>query len=106
MEGAGGAYPIRAQPAHRVLRSPILLTDKKERIFSVLIGRPADALDWGAVVDQMTSEFIRESSNPALWDHQRGKYAVINTGVSYGGGQRVSTLCFFLGEGGLRCSCL
>ncbi|KAJ6529047.1 hypothetical protein DFH09DRAFT_935060 [Mycena vulgaris] len=77
------------------LSSPKLIVDAHGRIIVILLGRPEDP-DWDDVVRDAikamnrarraglaSGAFRRKDTN-----HRRGHYAVLSTGVSFGGGQK------------------
>jgi hypothetical protein len=74
-----------------------LILDKEERIIAVLVGQPDDP-KWGDVAASATEvmqevEQLGKSSDlftEKALSHRRGEYLAISTGVSFGGGQKVS----------------
>lgn len=67
----------------------MLLADPNDRVFGVLAGRP-NAEDWDGVISEMSEAMVAASKSPGVPAHNRGNYAAINAGLSFGGGQRVS----------------
>lgn len=73
-------------------RTPVLLGDEQDRVFVVLAGAPATP-DWPDVIEEMSSAFHGISAqSDGSPEHQRGSFSAINTGVSFGLGQKVRSL--------------
>ncbi|KAF7972007.1 hypothetical protein HWV62_19295 [Athelia sp. TMB] len=75
-------------------KTPIPILDRKGRIFGVCAGSPSDA-GWGAV-HQEAAELIRAASRECRFPkgcnaHRRGDFPALAKGVSFGGGQKVSS---------------
>ncbi|KAJ7431724.1 hypothetical protein FB451DRAFT_1381385 [Mycena latifolia] len=76
-------------------RSPKLILDVHGRIIAILLGRPEDP-DWDSVVRDaakaMHRAYRRGHASGAFRakdsKHRRGKYTVLTSGVSFGGGQK------------------
>ena len=66
------------------------------QVIAILAGRPGDESEasWKELHDEafhMMEEARTQASFPAKQtSHRRGQYAVLSTGASFGGGQRVS----------------
>lgn len=85
-----------------------VILDDQNRIIAVLVGRPkekkgrVDRHRWDAVIQRVADLFERARANaarsftPAKTCHRRGNFAVLNTGISYGGGQQVGDLIFVI----------
>jgi hypothetical protein len=78
-------------------RDPKLILDNHGRIIAILIGTPEDP-DWDAVIADAVRELRRARRRcirRGVWRtsrplHRRGRYIPLSTGVSLGGGQKVS----------------
>ncbi|KAJ6524637.1 hypothetical protein DFH09DRAFT_1286332 [Mycena vulgaris] len=76
-------------------RSPKLILDAHGRIIAILLGRPEDP-DWDDVVRDAIKAmnrarragFASGAFRARDTKHRRGSYAVLSTGVSFGGGQK------------------
>lgn len=74
----------------------IFIVDAKDRISTILVGRPNDP-EWPEVCDDATRilDEVREAgiaSNSFLdkyLSHRRGDFVAVPVGVSFGGGQKV-----------------
>ena len=75
--------------------------DQEKRIIAALVGQPDD-LEWSKVIDAAAAvmqEVQQLGTGERLfsekhWDHRRGEFLAIPVGVSFGGGQTVSTKGF------------
>lgn len=72
-----------------------MIVDEKDRISTVLVGRP-DGADWSDVCED-AAKILKEVREEGLaanvfiekyLTHRRGTFVAIPTGVSFGGGQK------------------
>ncbi|KAJ7101231.1 hypothetical protein B0H15DRAFT_769360 [Mycena belliarum] len=94
--GTGGERVLPSSvPCSLSSRSPKLILDAHGRIIAILLGRPEDP-DWDAVVDDAHRAMRRAYRAGLASDafrakdvkHRRGDFAVLASGVSFGGGQK------------------
>lgn len=81
-----------------IYRDPKLILDDQGRIIAILLGTPEDP-EWPEVIKDAVKDLARArrqarrygSWNPGSAFHRRGWYLPLTCGVSFGGGQIVSS---------------
>ncbi|KAK7029973.1 hypothetical protein R3P38DRAFT_3188898 [Favolaschia claudopus] len=77
-------------------RNPKLILDCDGRIIAILLGRPEEEDEWDEVIARLVELFnrVRRSGEksrafrPKDLSHRRGRFAILASGVSFGGGQQ------------------
>lgn len=81
---------------NQIFRSSRPIVDSDKRVIGILGGEPRDP-NWKNEVTTPLTEAFREGAKAALFtsdqkNHRRGNFAALASGISYGGGQRVSRI--------------
>ena len=83
----------RTRLAYSTFRTPRPIIDAKDWVITALAGRPNDS-QWDDV-SEGAAEDVRQAGNACSFndeqsEHRRGQFPALATGVSFGGGQKVS----------------